>query len=216
MATVAGYIPITAVEGQGEVMGGVLKVLAPLVKESEPKTLHWFGIKKEKEDNTYGIIDFFSDSSGVDDHLSGKAAATLKGKASGVVQGGWDEGIVAKLGGSTVIIGVSNGKKSDPKCGVYVEMQANEGKADELREFLKVGGGLVKETEPGTCLWWAVDYGGGRFAIFDVFETEDARNDHFAGQVAAALKGKADELLNGGWDGFLTAVNFVEVVSHNI
>ena len=37
------------------------------------------------------------------------------------------------------------------------------------------------------------------FAIYDVFKPE-GRNAHFAGKVAAALKDKSDELVEGGWE----------------
>ena len=43
--------------------------------------------------------------------------------------------------------------------------------------------------------WHAVQSGPRDFAIFDTFETEAGRQAHLNGRIAAALLGRADELL---------------------
>ena len=77
--------------------------------------------------------------------------------------------------------------------GLWVPLQAKEGKEAEVEEFLKAGQALVEE-EPGTIAWFAVRMGGGRFGIFDVFADDEGRQAHLNGKVAAALMEKAGDL----------------------
>ena len=57
---------------------------------------------------------------------------------------------------------------SQVTVGLWVPLQAKEGKEAEVEEFLKAGQALVEE-EPGTIAWFAVKMGPGRYGIFDVF-----------------------------------------------
>jgi quinol monooxygenase YgiN len=77
--------------------------------------------------------------------------------------------------------------------GLWVPLQAKEGKEAEVEEFLKAGQALV-EDEPGTIAWFAVRMGGGRFGIFDVFADDAGRQAHLNGKVAAALMEQAPDL----------------------
>ncbi len=49
--------------------------------------------------------------------------------------------------------------------------------------------------EEGTVDWYAARTSETTFWIFDTFETEEARQAHVNGQIAAALMANADELL---------------------
>lgn len=80
----------------------------------------------------------------------------------------------------------------------YIEMQAAAGQADSLSQFLADAAPIVKETEPGTEQWFAMQ-AGEQLAIFDTFTDEEARSAHFAGAVAEGLKQSSDELVEGGW-----------------
>ncbi len=82
----------------------------------------------------------------------------------------------------------------------YIEMPAAAGQAEAFAEFLTSAAPLVKETEPGTELWFALQGPEDTLAIFDIFVDETARNAHFSGVVAGALNENADTLVAGGWD----------------
>lgn len=96
----------------------------------------------------------------------------------------------------------------------YIEMTAAEGQTNELAQFLAGAAPLVKETEPGTALWFALQASKDKLAIFDVFVDEEARNAHFAGDVASALNANANTLVSGGWDeGVVANINNSSVLS---
>ena len=103
--------------------------------------------------------------------------------------------------------------KMDAKAS-YIEMPAAENKAKEFAEFLISAAPLVKDTEPGTQLWFALQGSSNNLAIFDIFVDEDARNAHFSGAIAGALKENADTLVAGGWNnGVVTNINNSNVLS---
>lgn len=95
----------------------------------------------------------------------------------------------------------------------YIAMSAAEGQTEAFAEFLAGAAPLVKETEPGTELWFALQ-DGDTLAIFDIFVDEEARNAHFSGVVAGALNKNADALVAGGWDaGVVANINNSKVLS---
>jgi len=73
-------------------------------------------------------------------------------------------------------------------------IEAKPERAGEVAELLS-GALPLAEAEPGTIEWYAARTSPTTFWIFDTFETEDARQAHINGQIAAALMAKADELL---------------------
>ena len=68
---------------------------AAIIEETEPKTLYWYTL--QIDDNTFAVIDFFTDQAGIDAHLSGDVAVALREKASELVEGGWEKGIIDKV-----------------------------------------------------------------------------------------------------------------------
>ncbi|MCC4238775.1 hypothetical protein [Thalassospira povalilytica] len=110
---------------------------------------------------------------------------------------------------------------ADHRAASFIEMPAAPGQADAFAEFLADAAPLVKQSEPGTALWFALkaqDKPQGRpqerLAIFDVFVDASARDAHFAGAVAAALKVNADNLVAGGWDrGVVANIRNADVLS---
>jgi RNA polymerase sigma factor (sigma-70 family) len=78
--------------------------------------------------------------------------------------------------------------------GLFVALDAKEGKEDDLARFLISARPLV-EQEPLTTAWFAVRLASTRFAIFDAFPNAQGREAHLAGEVAAALTKRAPELL---------------------
>jgi quinol monooxygenase YgiN len=78
--------------------------------------------------------------------------------------------------------------------GLLVTLEAKPGKEDEVAAFLNGGLALV-EQEPGTVTWYAFRQDQNTFGIFDTFGTDDGRQAHLSGAVAAALGQVAGDLL---------------------
>ena len=75
--------------------------------------------------------------------------------------------------------------------GLFVRLEAAEGRGDDVAEFLLGGQSLIEE-EPGTLVWYAVRFGPSTFGIFDAFKDEDGRQAHLNGEVAKRLMENAD------------------------
>jgi len=96
----------------------------------------------------------------------------------------------------------------------YIEMNAVENQIEVFADFLTGAAPLVKETEPGTKLWFALQAPEGKLAIFDIFKDEQARNAHFSGAVAGALNENASQMVKGGWEnGVVANINNATVLS---
>lgn len=80
------------------------------------------------------------------------------------------------------------------KVALLVQLHAKPGKAADLAAFLESARPLAQQ-EAQTVSWYAVQLGEDRFAIFDTFNDDAGRQAHLGGPIAAALMGKADELL---------------------
>jgi quinol monooxygenase YgiN len=89
---------------------------------------------------------------------------------------------------------VPMGTQSVVTVGLFVRLVAKEGKERAVEEFLRSGLALV-QAEPGTLQWYAVRFDQRTFAIFDTFASEEGRQAHLSGRVAAALMANASELL---------------------
>jgi quinol monooxygenase YgiN len=73
-------------------------------------------------------------------------------------------------------------------------IEAKPDKAEDVAALL-TGALPLAEAEPGTVDWYAARTSPTTFWIFDTFGSEDARQAHINGEIAAALMAKADELL---------------------
>lgn len=103
---------------------------------------------------------------------------------------------------------------STPKIAITLKLRAKEGKADELAEFLTKAAKLVSDNEPETLYWFAIRIDENTFAINDGFASDSGVEAHFVGKLAASLKERADELVEGGWDnGVLPNVVQSEILS---
>ena len=94
-ATTATYIKLEAAPGQAEQLAALLTAAGPIVAETEPKTLFWVAL--QVDETNFAIFDIFADNSGRDAHFAGKVAGLLKERASVLVAGGWDAGVVANV-----------------------------------------------------------------------------------------------------------------------
>ena len=75
-------------------------------------------------------------------------------------------------------------------------IEAKPERAEDVAALL-AGAVSLAEAEPGTVDWYAARTSPTTFWIFDTFGSEDARQAHINGEIAAALMAKADELLAG-------------------
>jgi len=195
----ATFIPFKAAAGKEGAVAALLAGAAEMVKATEPMTLQWLALRKDSA--TFAIVDFFEGPTGRTAHFAGQVAAALKGAAAGAVEGGWEQGVVAHVENSKVLSWtVTKDVKKKATLAVRVDLKARAGQEEALAKFLSGGASLVQATEPGTLLWYALRLDNERFAICDVFEDEAGISAHFGGQVAAALKSSAPDLIEGGWD----------------
>lgn len=209
------FIPFQAKLGQGENLNNFLSEGAKLVAQTEPNTLYWYALKKS--DGSVGIFDFFPNEAGRSEHFAGKVAAALKGNADTLVAGGWDEGVVANISNAKVL------SYKEPSSGAvratqatYIVLNAQAGKEQALEQLLTGAAPVIAQTEPKTLLWTSLKLNTNTYGIFDTFTDESGRQDHFAGQVAAALKAEANELIVGGWEeGVLKNIHNFEVIAES-
>lgn len=80
------------------------------------------------------------------------------------------------------------------RVGLLLRLRAKAGKEAELSSFL-AGAQPLAVAEPATRAWFAIRMGPAEFGIFDVFDDEAGRQAHVTGQIAAALRARANELL---------------------
>ncbi len=80
------------------------------------------------------------------------------------------------------------------KVALLAWLEVKPGKEEELAELLRSALPLA-EAEPQTKAWYAWRTGEFVFGIFDTFETEEGRQAHLDGPIAAALMANADRLL---------------------
>ena len=82
----------------------------------------------------------------------------------------------------------------DTPYAFVARIEAKPDKAEDVAALL-TGALPLAQAESGTVAWYAARTSATTFWIFDTFATEDARQAHINGEIAAALMAKADELL---------------------
>lgn len=81
------------------------------------------------------------------------------------------------------------------KLALLVRCEIKPGKESEAAEFFR-GALPLAEAEPDTTLWFAIKIGDSTYGVFDAFETEEGRQAHLNGKIAAALFEKAPDLFS--------------------
>lgn len=79
--------------------------------------------------------------------------------------------------------------------GILAIVEAKSGKEKEVSDFLKSALTLA-QSEALTLTWYAFQINHNTFGIFDTFETDEGRDAHLNGPIAAALMANADVLLS--------------------
>ena len=85
-------------------------------------------------------------------------------------------------------------KNQTLKTALFVRLQAQGGKENEVAEFLETGLVLAIQ-EATTPVWFALRLGPLTFGVFDAFADDGGRQLHLNGPIAQALMAKAHELL---------------------
>jgi quinol monooxygenase YgiN len=67
-----------------------------------------------------------------------------------------------------------------------VELKAKPGREAEVASIL-AGAQALAVAEPLTTAWFAVRFDSQTFGVFDAFETDEGREAHLKGPIAAAL-----------------------------
>jgi quinol monooxygenase YgiN len=80
------------------------------------------------------------------------------------------------------------------KNALFVRLEAESGKEQELAQFLRTGLDLARR-ESTTPVWFALQLGPSTFGIFDAFADEAGREAHLNGPIAKALGANAPNLL---------------------
>jgi quinol monooxygenase YgiN len=80
------------------------------------------------------------------------------------------------------------------KVGLVVRIVAKAGKEETVAGFLKEALPLAQE-ESYTPAWFALRADASTFYIVDAFPSDDGRQKHLSGPIAAALMANAAELL---------------------
>jgi quinol monooxygenase YgiN len=100
-AKLAVRIELGARPGKEETLAQFLAGAARLVQATEPGTLLWYALRIDTQ--RFVIFDVFEDEAAVAAHFGGQAAAALKASAPDLIDGGWDQGVVAKVQKYTVL-----------------------------------------------------------------------------------------------------------------
>jgi quinol monooxygenase YgiN len=77
---------------------------------------------------------------------------------------------------------------------LLVRLVARPGKEEELAAFL-AGALPLARAETSTVVWFTFRISQHEFGIFDAFADETGRQAHLNGEIAAALRARARELL---------------------
>jgi quinol monooxygenase YgiN len=82
----------------------------------------------------------------------------------------------------------------DTPYAFVARIEAKPDRAEDVASLL-AGALPLAQAESGTVAWYAARTSPTTFWIFDTFGSEDARQAHINGEIAAALMANADELL---------------------
>ena len=83
------------------------------------------------------------------------------------------------------------------RVALFVELKAKPGKEAEVASFL-AGARALAVAEPLTTTWFAVRFDSQTFGIFDAFESDEGREAHLKGPIAAGLMQRRTRVIGPG------------------
>ncbi len=155
----------------------------------EPLTASWFAFQIDQ--NTFGIYDTFEAEEGRQAHLRGEVAKALLANARELL-----EDFDPNTDIQTIGLVASNHKSGNQRKGLLVIMKSQQGKSEQVANFLTAGGTMVSD-EPQTLSWYALKLDHNTYAIFDTFADDQGRDAHLNGKIVAALMENAPVILDG-------------------
>lgn len=194
----ATIIRLNANSGQDANLIALLKQGADIAKKTEPNTKLWFALKKSS--NEYAIFDAFINNEGRLEHFKGRVADALQQNANTLVTGGWQKGVLENASNATILSSTLRENLDSAQLATLITFKAIPGQERALADLLTSAASIVQETEPHTIFWIALKFDDETYGIFDLFEDESARAEHFSGQVATILKKRAKDLVSDGWE----------------
>jgi quinol monooxygenase YgiN len=179
------FVALEANEGHElEVAEFLRGALAPV--NQEPETRNWYALRFGLRE--FAIFDTFPGAAGQIRHLLGKVGRALIMKSFITLDG------IPDIESADLLAAKPPSGRVLPTLGLHVLMKARAGQEKAVADFLASAMPMV-EDEPGTEAWYALDMGGGHFAIVDFFAGMAGREAHLNGRVAGALLSRAGELL---------------------
>lgn len=182
------FVGIEAHAGRATEIADFLRSALAAVQE-EPETRNWYALRFDT--GGFAIFDTFPGVVAQLRHLLGKVGRELMMKSFTALDG------MPEIESADLIAAKPPLRAIEPVCALFVAMKARAGKEKAVADFLASALAMVSD-EPRTAAWYALDMGGGHFAIFDVFPDTAARDAHLAGPVAAALLARAGEFFEQG------------------
>jgi quinol monooxygenase YgiN len=83
------------------------------------------------------------------------------------------------------------------RVALFVELKAKPGKEADVASFL-AGARPLAVAEPQTTTWFAVRFDSQTFGIFDAFESDEGREAHLKGPIAAGLMQRRTRVIGPG------------------
>ena len=202
MVTTGLLVRLDAKPGKEDDVEQFLASALPLVND-EPATMAWFAIRFGRGE--YGIFDVFPDEDGRAAHLSGPVATALGQRSDELFASPPEivtlDVLADKLPSNTTAMVTK---------GLLLSFAAKSGHEAEVEKFLRDARPIV-EDEDKTTAWFAIDFGDGRYGIFDVFPDNGGRFAHLTGRVPRELAKHALSLL-----GSFPDMDMLNVVAHKL
>ncbi|KAF8901334.1 hypothetical protein CPB84DRAFT_1824689 [Gymnopilus junonius] len=190
-------VPLTAQAGKEDAVVEFLTSGQPAVL-GEPETHQWYAAKLiGTSPSQFVIFDTFPSEEARGVHLKGPVPTALVENAPKLLIGGPTLPEIQSEILAHKITKAGDGLQSGLTTGLRVTFTAKPDKKEIVSKFVADALPLA-EAEPGTVSWYAIHWPGtDKFGIVDFFASDEAREAHLAGPIAAALIASIDENLTG-------------------
>ena len=156
----------------------------------EPGTAAWFALRIGE--GAYGALAAFGGDAAAKSHLAGRACTLLTDAGGGVLAQAASVQPVSVIASKLPAAGAGAAVAQ----GLQLSFRARQGHELGVEQFLRNAQPKLL-AQPGTVAWFALRFGRGHYAMFDLFPAEGARSAHTAGLVPRELARHAASLLGG-------------------
>ena len=109
------FVRIKAQKGKEKELAELLIACGKFIKFTEPQTRHSYALQFSK--NEFGILNFFTDKSGIKAHAEGPIVSALKMNGSRLIEGGFKEGLKKNIKVFDVLKLITQSKKRSSSSG---------------------------------------------------------------------------------------------------